>query len=133
MLEAAGYCRCRDCVFWEHTHEGGGLCRRHAPHPGRRVDEVAHWSETRADNGCGEGSRAPEHKPVTCARCTYWSAPDGGLDPQHRRDESAHWWRHAGRCLRYAVLPSPEPGARGFWRATAAADSCGDGHARARS
>jgi hypothetical protein len=128
-----GYCTCGDCIFWDHADNEEGLCRRHAPSVGQRVDDVAHWPETRAENGCGEGARDADRRPVTCSACVYWSRPGGGLDPQRRRDEPADWWRQAGHCLRYSPQPSPEPGARGFWRVTAERDSCGDGKRRASS
>jgi hypothetical protein len=131
MQEASGYCGCGDCIFWDHAQDGEGLCRRHAPTPSQKVDEVAHWPETRAENGCGEGAPVAERRPVKCADCIYWNQPSGGLNPQRRRDETADWWRHGGHCLRLSPQPSPEPGARGFWRATSGNDSCGDGKARA--
>lgn len=96
------------------------------------MDEVAHWPETRAADGCAEGTRGPG-RPIPCTLCMYWSRPDGGLDPERRRDQPATWWRHAGHCRRLAPLPTEEPGARGFWRVTAAQDSCGDGQAAAAS
>ncbi len=123
-------CRCADCLYWEHGDATEGLCRRHAPAASQRMDEVGHWPETRATDGCAEGARGPG-APVQCMLCVYWSQPSGGLDPERRHDQPLAWWHHAGHCHRRAPLPTPEPGARGFWRATAAQDACGDGEARA--
>lgn len=123
-----GICHCADCIYWDHGEAAEGLCRRHAPAASPSMDEVAHWPETRAADGCGEGARGPE-RPITCTLCRYWSRPDSGLDPERRHDQPAAWWRHAGRCRKSAPFPAPEPGARGFWRATAAQDGCGDGEA----
>lgn len=124
-----GYCKCGDCIFWDRCGDNDGLCRRHAPCASQRADDVAHWPETHADDGCGEGARG-SGRPVSCAACGYWSQPSGGLSPQRRRDQPADWWRHAGHCRRYAPQPTPEPGARGFWQVTSGRDGCGDAKAR---
>jgi hypothetical protein len=128
MPEAIGRCKCGDCVFWDHICEDEGLCRRHAPAASQRAGEVARWPETRTENSCAEGIRTPDRGAVKCAACIYWSQPIGGLSSERPAGEkTGDWWRHAGHCLRHAPQPSSEPGARGFWRATSAGDSCGDG------
>lgn len=132
MQEANSYCRCSDCRFWERASGRSGLCRRHAPSPHQRKDEVVHWSETGGEDGCGEGMRGSGPL-VRCVDCLYWSQPGGGLNPQRRRDEPADWWQQAGHCFRYAPHPSPEPGARGFWRVTSGKDGCGDGKTLAQT
>ena len=59
---------CKDCVFWDITHDGNsmrsreGRCRRHAPTP--QSDDITQdfgtvWPATFEDDWCGEG-RAPD-------------------------------------------------------------------------
>ncbi|HLH10902.1 MAG TPA: hypothetical protein VKV77_03360 [Methylovirgula sp.] len=120
------YCKCAVCVFWERKGTQEGLCRRHAPLPSHAVDEVAHWPETYADSGCAEGAPAGPG-PVICQDCALWKSQTGGIIPQRKHGETIEYWRHAGHCFRFAPLPSPELGARGYRRVTRASDSCGDG------
>jgi hypothetical protein len=131
MPELEQHCKCGNCIYWERSEERDGFCRRHAPMAGQTSDEVAHWPQTRAENGCGEGISTgdPSHRPVTCAACIYWEQFAGGLNPERRSDETSDWWHRAGHCVRYAPHPKPGPGARGFWRATSGGDACGDGKA----
>lgn len=126
------HCKCGACVFWEHTDTHEGVCRRHAPATNENTDVVAHWPQTHAENGCGEGISAddPTFQPVKCAACIYWDQFTGGLIPANRRDQTADWWRRAGHCARYAPRPSRDPGVRAFWCATSANDSCADGKPR---
>jgi hypothetical protein len=49
------------------------------------------------------------------------------MHPMNRADMPNSWWARAGVCARHAPRPVSEPGPRGFWRATAEGDRCGDG------
>jgi hypothetical protein len=127
--------RCAACVFWAHFNEAVGVCRRRAPRPagGSDSETVAHWPETFAEEGCGDGiPRAEGGAAQTCAECAYWmlGPAEGGLDPVDFNDQPRQWWRRAGRCVRHAPLPLASPGARLVWPATHASDACGEGAPR---
>jgi hypothetical protein len=65
---------------------------------------------------------------VLCGDCRFWNTnPNGGIEPQDRRDARREWWQSAGHCVRHAPEPSSDPGCRGFWRATGRGDSCAEG------
>jgi hypothetical protein len=120
--------QCAGCAFWRHGRESEGVCRRRAPDTGARGEEVAHWPQTRAQQGCGDGVAAPTPSAaVTCGECVFWRRPAHGFSPVDRGDMPMSWWAHAGYCARHAPKPSSEPGARAFWRATSSADGCGEG------
>ncbi|MGD0185299.1 MAG: hypothetical protein ABSC25_08610 [Roseiarcus sp.] len=119
---------CAHCAFWFRMREHEGICRRHAPESGMRSEEVAHWPLTHAHQWCAEGALAASPAPgSTCADCSYWRRPEGGLNPVDRGDMTMAWWTRAGNCAHHAPRPVSEPGARAFWRATHSADSCGEG------
>ncbi len=122
---------CSGCAFWEHAGVDQGMCRCHAPRPGTEVDEVAHWPETLAEDGCGAGiHHEPENaRVIRCADCAYWHQPHRGkgLFPMNRKDEVTSWWAQAGHCRRHAPCPSSQPGQRGYWRATHESDGCAEG------
>jgi hypothetical protein len=124
--------RCSACAFWSHFNEEVGVCRRRAPAPasGADIDTVAHWPETFADEGCGDGMPHAAHAGLQgCGDCLYWrqNQPEGGLEPVDFNDQPRAWWRHAGRCTRHAPLPLANPGARLVWPATHMSDACGEG------
>lgn len=121
---------CEDCMFWKRLGPHDGTCRRRAPRPSEEADLVAHWPMTASRERCGDGLRRDPQAPalVACGQCRFWhSGPNGGLDPQNRRDEPEEWWQAAGHCVRHAPGPSSEPGCRGFWRATHLKDTCAEG------
>jgi hypothetical protein len=138
MTEAAATpapVRCAGCAFWAHFNASVGVCRRRAPSPAVGADRetVAHWPETFAEEGCGDGvARTPESGPQTCGDCAYWMRgnEDGGLEPMNFNDQPRAWWRRAGRCVRHAPLPLADPGTRLVWPATHASDACGEGTPR---
>jgi hypothetical protein len=122
---------CAACVHWSRSRDDDGICRRRAPHPGVRGEEVAHWPRTRGVQGCGDGALAPAPAAeVTCGNCVFWRRPAHGFSPVDRGDMPMAWWTHAGYCGRHAPRPATEPGARAFWRATSSADGCGEGALR---
>lgn len=127
---------CGQCAFWERNGGSNGTCRRSAPRPTERADDVAHWPSTAAREGCGDGvvRRDEAVAVILCPQCRYWHTnPGGGLTPQNRRDERQDWWASAGHCARHAPGPSSDPGCRGFWRATHASDGCAEGVPHDRS
>ena len=112
-------------------HEGD--CRRRAPDPATRAEQVAHWPQTHSHQWCGDGAVAASPTPgATCADCFYWRRPTGGLNPVDRGDMPMSWWARAGHCARHAPKPVSEPGARAFWRATHSVDACAEGRPRKR-
>jgi hypothetical protein len=122
--------RCERCAFWRQLGDDFGLCQCHAPRPRERAEPIAHWPVTDPRQGCGDGVPAEEQPDarIRCGDCVFWRTnPAGGLTPQNRGDERVGWWREAGRCLRHAPRPSPDPGNRGFWCATHKDDGCGEG------
>lgn len=124
--------RCMSCAFWAHFNASVGVCRRRAPRPalGSDNETVAHWPETFAEEGCGDGVlRAPDFGPQSCQDCVFWvqGGGEGGLDPVDMNDQPRGWWRRAGRCVRHAPVPLASPGARLVWPATHASDACGEG------
>jgi hypothetical protein len=123
---------CHVCAFWEHSENDDGRCRRHPPPAAGEVDEVAHWPLTHSRDSCGEGIPAAPGKIryVRCASCDYWHSSPGGIEPMQRRDQPMTWWRQAGRCVRLAPLPSPEPGPRAHWSVTHVTDGCAEGKAK---
>jgi hypothetical protein len=122
---------CNQCACWADLKVRDGNCRRHAPGVGETVDEVAHWPLTHSNDQCGDGIIAQAgRRGVICAACTYWRRPPEGLFPYGRRDQLSEWWKHAGHCTRFAPWPSPNPGARAYWRATHETDGCFDGEAK---
>lgn len=130
---AAPPVRCASCRFWAAYNATGGVCRRYAPGPAESADTVAHWPETFADEGCGEGMPgASGVGQQVCADCAFWmpSIPEGGLQPVDFNDQPRAWWRHAGRCVRHAPSPQAAPGVRLMWPATHGSDSCGQGAPR---
>ena len=135
QTEAVLPVRCTGCAFWAHFTNSVGVCRRRAPTPanGSDSDTVAHWPETFAEEGCGDGiPRAPVVGPQVCSDCAYWMQgnQDGGLDPVDLNEQPRAWWRRAGRCVRHAPLPLASPGTRLVWPATHASDACGEGTPR---
>ena len=118
---------CARCAFWQKVRENEGLCRRRAPGAAYRADQVAHWPQTRADQGCGDGSDRTQALFCHCDDCVYWRRYKDGLHPMNRSDMPNSWWLNAGLCTRHAPTPITEPGPRAFWRATAASDGCGEG------
>ncbi len=135
---------CSHCLYWRSFNHNVGLCRRHAPGPGGRADEIAHWPETRSFDRCAEGRDAagsaepdkggPVGQPsvmLHCTDCMHWHQPHpgAGLDPVDRGDERRAWWDRAGRCMRHAPWPGGSPGTVGYWRATHHSDGCGEGEA----
>lgn len=126
--------RCTECGFWARFNEKVGLCRRRAPRPdaGNERDTVAHWPETYAEEGCGDGRVKPAgdaRAMLACAECAVWvqgGAAQGGLEPMNYNDQTRAWWQHAGRCMRHAPVPLANPGARLVWPATHATDGCGE-------
>ncbi len=127
--------RCAGCAFWAHFNDAVGICRRRAPRPDTGTDNetVAHWPETFAEEGCGDGvPRAPDTAPQVCGDCHYWMQGNvqRGLEPVNFNDQPRAWWRRAGRCTRHAPLPLATPGARLVWPATHASDACGEGASR---
>jgi hypothetical protein len=123
--------RCSECAFWRHKVAIDGSCHRHAPESGKNSEEVAHWPQTRRYQGCGDGEPATSPTPgSTCEFCVFWHRPAGGLRPFNRGDMPMSWWAQAGICVRHAPKPFSEPGARAFWRATSAAEGCGEGRPR---
>jgi hypothetical protein len=129
-----GPLHCKMCVFWEAINATLGTCRRYAPRPIDVKEAVAHWAETRADEGCGDGEpRGGRPAMVACADCVYWMRPgaSGGLAPMDFVDQPRAWWRGAGRCARRAPRAGLDPGARRVWQATHGTDACGEGVARA--
>jgi hypothetical protein len=120
--------QCSQCAFWAHMNASFGLCHRHAPRPLSGSDTVAHWPQTYADEGCGDGVVGVEGAGIVrCASCSLWLGSDAGVDPVDLNDEPRSWWRRAGRCVRHAPLPLPDPGARMTWVATHARDGCAEG------
>lgn len=121
--------QCGHCAFWQQVDGVNGCCRRHAPSASENSDEVAHWPLTRADESCGEGivAKASEFLVIRCDTCIYWRHVAEGMEPMLRWDRPSEWWRHAGHCIRFAPVPSREPGPRAYWRATNAVDGCFDG------
>lgn len=124
---------CKSCAYWESINPMVGFCRSNSPGHGSSTDEVAHWPETAAYEGCGGGvdqtvSQAPI---VRCRECVYWHQPTAGegLLPQDRKDRSMRWWEQAGHCRCRSPYPSSYPGHRGYWRVTHEADGCAEGHA----
>ncbi|MDA8253438.1 MAG: hypothetical protein M0Z28_30285 [Rhodospirillales bacterium] len=127
--------RCAACAFWGHFNDSVGVCRRRAPQPASGSDRetVAHWPETFAEEGCGDGRPSGATPgPLACQECAYWmqGAADGGLEPVDFNDQPRAWWRRAGRCVRHSPLPLTSPGARLVWPATHASDGCGEGAPR---
>jgi hypothetical protein len=118
---------CSTCAYWQSIRDDDGLCRRRAPAAASRAEEVAHWPQTHGYQGCGEGKPASSEKLATCGSCAFWRRYNGGMHPMNRADMPNSWWGRAGLCVKRAPEPSTEPGPRGFWRATANADSCGEG------
>lgn len=123
--------RCKDCAFWESRSTHVGLCRAAAPVQGRVIDEVAHWPETDAQEGCGDGV-AHQGDPVQlirCGSCAFWHQPNpgDGLQPLDRKDHALKWWSQAGHCRRHKPRPSSNPGHRGLWRVTNESDGCAEG------
>jgi len=138
MSAAAGaypLVRCADCLFWAQFNPTVGLCRRRAPRPaaGNARDTVAHWPETFAEEGCGDGrARGTAPGLLACAGCAFWmqGAAERGLEPMNYNDQRRTWWQQAGRCVRHAPEPLANPGARLLWPATHGNDGCGDGTGR---
>jgi hypothetical protein len=124
--------RCHECACWAELNQLDGSCRRHAPNTSDTVDEVAHWPLTHLDDQCGEAiaAQTATRRGVKCNDCVYWRRPSGGLFPYGRRDQLSEWWKQAGRCTRFSPWPSPNPGARAYWRATHETDGCFDGEAK---
>lgn len=130
---SGGVVLCRDCRYWDRIGDMDGRCRKHAPPPTERADQIAHWPHTHPREGCGDGEPGEALAvPNLCGDCVYWRRPNprGGLYPQDRGDEPLEWWSEAGRCVRHAPLPSSDMGVRGFWRATHRGDSCAEGKPR---
>jgi len=128
-----GQLYCTACAFWGRLNPTLGVCRRHAPCPVEGDAAVAHWSETRADQGCGDGEPgAGRAAMISCGACIYWMRPGAGglLAPTDFVDQPRAWWQQAGYCARHAPRPGHEPGARRVWLATHASDACGEGVAR---
>ncbi|MDE2467989.1 MAG: hypothetical protein KGL35_04430 [Bradyrhizobium sp.] len=122
---------CAECAYWRQVQDSQGTCHRRAPEASPRSEEIAHWPQTRATQGCGDGARAPSRDDgVTCGDCVFWRRPAHGLSPTDRGDMLMSWWSHAGYCGRHAPQPASEPGVRAFWRATSSADGCGEGAPR---
>lgn len=122
--------RCAACAFWTHFNESVGVCRRRAPRPanGTDHDSVAHWPETYAEEGCGDGiPTADRPAMITCADCVYWIQGFSGLDPTDMNDQPRGWWLRSGRCTRHAPVPMVNPGTRLVWPATHASSACGEG------
>lgn len=121
--------QCCRCAYWQQVDDVNGNCRRHAPSACENMDEVAHWPLTRKTESCGEGVAAPNGASphIRCDACIYWRLVGEGIDPMLRRDQLSGWWRHAAYCVRFAPVPSKEPGPRAYWRATNAGDGCFDG------
>ena len=117
---------CARCAFWQKVQEGQGICRRRAPEASSRSEEVAHWPQTRAEQGCGDGLEA-KRPSYHCDDCVFWRRYSGGLHPMNRSDMLNAWWANAGICTRHAPKPVTEPGPRAFWRATGGTDYCGEG------
>ena len=128
--------RCAKCVFWSPFNAAVGVCRRRAPRPivGSDHETVAHWPETFAEEGCGDGQvkSAAGTGLLHCQSCLFWmqGSPDGGLEPINYNEQTRAWWRNAGRCVRRAPEPLANPGARLVWPATHAQDGCGQSAAR---
>jgi hypothetical protein len=121
--------KCGACAFWTRMDAQGGNCRRHAPRPNNNVDEIAHWPRTDSNDGCGEWlvSSSEATPLIYCRDCVYWRHMAHGIQPVDLQDQFSEWWRHAGKCLRFAPQPSPFPGNRAFWRATHETDACSEG------
>ena len=137
-MSSGALVRCGECGFWAQFNGAVGLCRRRAPQPvaGNERDTVAHWPETFAEEGCGDG-RAKGISGATallaCDTCALWvqgAAVAGGLEPVDYNDQPRAWWHRAGRCMRHAPVPLASPGVRMVWPATHATDGCGEAAAR---
>lgn len=128
-----GLLTCADCAYWTGVRDHTGLCRRWAPEPAGAPGMAAHWPQTRAQDGCGEGRRADD-RPLApaCDECRHWRRPELGLNPVDRGDMPMKWWARAGYCVRHAPRPVNQPGPRAFWSATLDVDCCGEGERRAR-
>jgi hypothetical protein len=122
---------CSECAYWEEINAKIGFCRANSPGHGTSTDEVAHWPETAAYEGCAGGVlRGVQIDPVVrCGDCVFWHQPiEGeGLTPQDRKDRSSRWWEQAGHCRRRPPYPSSYPGHRGYWRVTNQEDGCVEG------
>jgi hypothetical protein len=120
---------CEGCAFWRRLDQEGGSCRRRAPTPGNRPDEIAHWARTHRDDVCGEWRAVSleMRSTVKCAECIYWRRSAHGSVPVDSLDQFSDWWKHSGHCLRVAPVPSTEPGNRSFWPATHQNDGCAEG------
>ena len=67
-----------------------GTCRRRAPRPADRADQITHWPTTLSRERCGDGVLREVQMPalVSCGQCRFWRTnPGGGLNPLDRRDE----------------------------------------------
>ena len=127
----AGPKRCLDCKFWDHKKDHDGFCRRSAPQPSGRENEITRWRQTHAEDWCGEGEHAAAASPrVACGACRFWFRPEPGIDPLEHGGRFSDWWQHAGLCRRRAPHADAELGGRSFWRATHDEDHCGDAVAK---
>ena len=128
MTDAVERVNCGGCAFWRSLRENDGVCCRWAPEATNRPETVAHWPQTRRDEGCGDGvGAAPFSIGAYCANCQHWRRPEHGLNPVNRGDMPRAWWARAGYCTRHATHPVRDPGPRGFWSATVDVDFCGEG------
>ncbi|MBV8473111.1 MAG: hypothetical protein JO234_06800 [Hyphomicrobiales bacterium] len=128
---AKAFVACSDCAYWQRWRDQDGTCHRRAPVASAHGEEVAHWPQTRASQGCGDGARkTADRVGAICGECVFWRRPAHGFSPIDRRDMPATWWTHAGHCGRHAPMPASEPGLRAFWPATSSDDGCGEGATR---
>jgi hypothetical protein len=133
----SGLTACGGCAFWRSIGRVSGSCHRRAPEPGHGTAETAHWPETEAAEGCGDGLAAATSatRLTACRDCVHWreARAGHGLVPLDQRDHVKGWWSQAGYCVRHAPRPAAQPGYRGFWRATHATDGCAEGEPLAPS
>jgi len=122
---------CQACRFWMSTNGQNGNCKRNAPRPTERADEITSWPKTFLNDMCGQGAERSDvaQSILKCEDCAFWSQSIGqdGIYPLDRLGARAEWWRAAGHCKRYSPYPSSSSGQRGFWRVTHSTDSCAEG------
>ncbi|WP_158810943.1 hypothetical protein [Beijerinckia sp. L45] len=123
----AGATSCLECRFWDHKKDLEGFCRRSAPAPAGRENEITRWRQTRSEDWCGDGEIAVDPLPrIPCGACRFWFRPEHGIDPLQHAGRFSDWWQHAGLCRRHSPQADAELGGRGYWRTTHDDDHCGE-------